>query len=72
MRVVYVVGIVVGVVLIWAAITAVCALVGQFSWNTVVPSAFNGPRLTFWQAFAGIVMLSIVGGFFRSSGGSSK
>lgn len=60
------------VVVSWLAIAAVVALVLRALWNAVVPSAFGGPVLSFWQAFCGMFLLSILSNFFRSDSSTSK
>jgi hypothetical protein len=39
-------------------------------WNWLVPDLFNGPELTFWKAAGLMLLLSIIGGFFRGSSNS--
>lgn len=57
-----------------AILLAVCggwfivAWVVQSCWNILMPSLWtNAPILTYWQSFAGVVLLSTVAGFFKSS-----
>lgn len=41
-------------------------------WNWVVPDVFHGPMLTYWQAFVGVLLLSLIGGFFKGSTSSKE
>ena len=52
---------------------AIFLLIGwgfQWAWNFVAAGALGAPALTYWQSAAAIVLLSIIGNLFRSSGGS--
>lgn len=42
----------------------------RWAWNYVAADALGAPTLTYWQSMAAVVLLSLVGNFFRSSGGS--
>lgn len=39
-------------------------------WNWIAVGSFSAPVLTFWQSFGLCLLLSVIGGFFKSS--SSK
>lgn len=44
------------------------ALFIQLFWNWIAPVFWSAaPILTYWQAFGVCVLLSIIGGFFKSS-----
>jgi hypothetical protein len=58
------------VVALWLGILAVLAFILTWAWNLVVPTTFGGPVLDFGAAFALVVVLSVIGNFFR--GGGSK
>lgn len=40
-------------VLFWTWVFMIC-------WNAVVPAVFNGPALTFWQAFALSIVVNLL------------
>ena len=52
---------------IFLAIMAIGAFVFMLIWNAFIPVAFNGPVLSYPVAFAGWLLLGMVGGAFRSS-----
>lgn len=59
---------------VFFAVTALVALIFSIAWNAVVPAVFNGPTLDFWQAFALVFVLNIIGNllFRRSDGATAK
>ena len=59
------------VLALWLGILATLAFILTWAWNLVVPTTFGGPVLDFGAAFALVVVLSIIGNFFRG-GGFSK
>lgn len=40
--------------------SALLAFVFMLLWNFVVPQVFNGPEISFWVAWAGMLLLSIL------------
>jgi hypothetical protein len=46
---------------------ALGSLLLMVAWNFVVPSVFGGPTLQYHEAFGLMLLLSIVGGAFRST-----
>lgn len=67
-----VVGVIAVIVALWAAITAVTALILAWAWNLVVPSTFGGPTLDFGAAFALVLVVSILGRLLFGGRSSSK
>ena len=56
------------VLFIIIAVIFVQAWIVQLLWNWLVPMFWaNAPILTYWQSFGCCVLLSIIGGYFRSS-----
>ncbi len=49
-----------------AAINAFLAWLLMLGWNVIAP-LFNGPQIGFWHAVAAMVVLSIIGSFFKKS-----
>lgn len=45
---------------------AIAPFVLMVAWNAVVPTIFGGPVIDFWQSLAMYVVLSIIGGAFRT------
>lgn len=43
---------------------SISALILMWAWNIFIPSVFHGPVITFWQAFAASVLLTIIGAKF--------
>lgn len=52
-------------------IQLVTALVWMVVWNFVATPVFDLPAIDFWQSLAIIIMVSIIGSFFRSYGTKS-
>jgi len=54
-------------------IIAICAFAGalflMLLWNWIAAGVFSAPELTYWQAFGLALLLSIIGGYFKRSGG---
>ena len=67
MDTVFTCGILVAIV---GAINLFLAWIIQILWNWLLVDLFNFPQVGYWQAFGIMALLSIVGGFFKSS--SSK
>lgn len=44
----------------------------ELLWNWLVPLLFHGPAITYWEAFGLILLLTLIGGFFRSASSSSS
>jgi hypothetical protein len=42
-------------------------LLFRFVWNYVVGGIFHGPHISFWGAVAVMVLLTFIGGYFKSS-----
>lgn len=38
-------------------------------WNWLVPTAFNGPELSFWQMYVMVVLINLLFGFLRKGRG---
>lgn len=58
-------------VAVWFGLTALIALAVQYLFNYIaVNTNHAGSQISFWVAFAVVVLLRLVGSFF--SGGSSK
>lgn len=57
---------VIGILAIAAAIIFLRAWLFMLAWNFVTP-VFSGPVLTFWQSFAIAFILSMIGGWFKST-----
>ena len=58
---------------VFALIAGICffgAWIFMLLWNWVAVGIFNAPALSFWYAFGLCALLSIIGGFFKST--SSK
>ena len=56
------------VLLVVAIIIALIAWAFQALWNWLVPIFWSAaPMLTYWQSLGIYLLLSIIGGFFRSS-----
>jgi hypothetical protein len=54
----------VGCLLIAALILGLMALeyaIFYWLWNWIIPAVFNGPTITFWQAFGLVTLCNIVG-----------
>lgn len=47
-----------GAVALGAAISAISALVITWAWNAVIPAIFGLPHISFWQAFALMVLVN--------------
>lgn len=62
-----VVGAILAFILFMAGLTALFGLVLMFAWNLVVPSAFNGPTLSFPQAWGLAILLAIISGIINRS-----
>lgn len=58
-----------GVLALYGIVIGIGAFVLSWAWNLVIPSTFNGPVLDFGAAFALIVIIVVIRGFF---GGGSK
>lgn len=58
-------GAIVGIILFVAIIAGIIALF-QYAWNYVAP-LFQAPNLTFWQTAAVLVILLIIGSFFKAT-----
>jgi hypothetical protein len=43
------------------------ALLLQWAWGFVAVPVFGAPPLTYWQAFAALVLLNIIGGGIRQT-----
>lgn len=54
------------IIAIVVALAALGALIFMWAWNIFVPAAFGGPTIDYWTAFAGTILLSIVGSAFRT------
>lgn len=39
----------------------------MLAWNLVSPTVFGLPEITYWQAFGGVVLLSLVGAVLKSN-----
>ncbi len=53
-----------------AALYALSGYIFMTAWNLVVSPVFNLTTLNFWQGFAAVILLSMIGGYFKR--GSSK
>ena len=42
------------------------AWIFQGLWNFIMPSVFNLPLLTYWQAFVILLLISLIGSCFRT------
>lgn len=49
-----------------AALYALFAWLLMLGWNAIAP-LFSGPQIGFWHAVAAMVVLSIIGSFFKKS-----
>lgn len=62
---------VVGVIIVFIIAAFLLSLVGalilQWAWGTIAVPVFGAPIITYWQAFAAMVLLHIIGGAFKSS-----
>ena len=63
-------------ILIIPVVIVVFVFVVMYLWNWLIPTLFNGPVVTFWQAFGLILLSKILFGGFKGGGsyksGSSK
>jgi hypothetical protein len=58
---------------VWFGVTAAFAWAIQFLFNYIMVNTNHaGNQISFWVAFAAVVLLGLVGGFFRNSGKSDK
>ena len=57
----------VAILALLAILAVLGALLLKWAWGALAVGAFGAPPLTFWQAFAAMVLLQLVGGAFRSS-----
>jgi hypothetical protein len=48
-------------------ITPIIALVVWLAWGAVAVTVFHAPALTFVQCWAALILLAVVGSYFRSS-----
>lgn len=56
------------VLLIIAVVIFIQAWIVQLLWNAIIPEFWtNAPILTYWQSLGCCILLSIMGGYFRSS-----
>lgn len=60
---------IIAIIIAWLGLAA---LILTWAWNVLVPTTFNGPHLDYGAAFAAVIILSLVGGFFRSTFTSNK
>lgn len=58
--------------IVLTALDFLWAWIGMLLWNWLVPEVFHGPTVTYWQAFIGVLLLSFVGGFFKSATSSKE
>lgn len=65
------IGCVIGLI-ISIGLGAFSAWMFEILWNWLMPLLFHLPTLTFWQAWGIIALLSIIGGFFKSSTDKTK
>lgn len=61
------IGAILAVLAIGFCLDAVIAWIFKLLWNFVAAGVFGAPVLTFWPAFALILLISIVGSFFKSN-----
>jgi len=55
------------IIAVLALFTLGGAFVFQWAWAMVAVPLFHMPELTYWQAFAAMVLINIVGSAFRSA-----
>ena len=65
-------GIVLATIAPVAVLNSVSAFILYLLWNWLLVSLFNAPVITYWQALGFIILLSVIGSFFKSSSSSSK
>lgn len=54
-----------------ACVLFISGLLFMFLWNWILPIFWtNAPILNIWQAVGSVLLLSFIGGFFKSSGKS--
>jgi hypothetical protein len=60
-----------GIIALFFGIIALFAWVFMLAWNAFVPAVFGGPTIDYATAFAGWVLIGLIGSAFRSvfSGG---
>jgi hypothetical protein len=66
MNVLIIVFVVLLVSVVFAGGIALASWLVMVCWNVLAPS-FNGPELGYWPCVAVVVLLSIIGGMFRST-----
>ena len=49
-----------------AALTFMLALAFMWAWNIVMPLLFGLPQIDLWISFASLVILTIIGSFFKN------
>lgn len=49
------------------AMYAIGVVLTVWAWNALIHDLFGGPLIEWWHALALLVLLSIIGGFFKSS-----
>ncbi|UYQ93548.1 hypothetical protein MKQ68_00340 [Chitinophaga horti] len=64
------VGLVLKVILMVAACSALLGFVTMGLWNWLVPELFHGPVITFWQALGLLVLSKLLLGSFAKGGGA--
>lgn len=67
-----VLGVIFGVVLIAALVSALIGFLAMLAWNFVVPSVFGGPEITFLQAWVLMFLINLLTGGVRASARSGE
>ena len=60
------------ILVIWAMSVFLIPAILMFVWNATVAPGFGWPTVTYWPVFGITFILSVIGGFFKSSVSSSK
>jgi hypothetical protein len=50
---------------IWIVAVLLGTLLVQFLWNEIVATNFHAPILSYWAVFGLLILISIIGGYFR-------
>lgn len=52
---------------VYSAFLLVAGFILQWLWNWVIVGVFNTPQLGYWYAVGLVLLLTFIGGFFKSS-----
>lgn len=53
----------IGLLILWILLWPFVIMI---AWNAFIPAVLGGPVITYWQAFAGWILVNVIGGAFRS------